>query len=373
MGNTCTIMGTVPLCENAMTARVFAVSREFDAPHAVVEPLRRQGGNMAEGRQKLKLLHLMRMLTEETDSECGLTMAQILERLEEVGISAERKSIYRDIEALRDFGLDVRTYQRAPVEYAVEDRDFALPELLLLVDAVQGSRFLTQRKSDSLVRGIKGLASARQRTLLDKRLHVDGRIKTQNESVFYSVDRIQEAIARRRRISFLYFKYDVSKNKRMQHGGDRYVETPVQLVYSDGYYYLVAFNEKHDGFANYRVDRMDDIVVLDESAQRNERIAGFDAQELEGRAFGMYSGEPVSATFLVDEEAMCSVIDRFGRDVHSVPVAEGMARVSAVVMKSPVFFGWLAQFGDRVRIEKPKRLACEYRDYLARIVGAYGD
>ena len=245
---------------------------------------------MAVNRQKLKLLYLMRMLEEETDSEQGLTMAQILEKLEEQGISAERKSIYRDIEALREFGVDVRTYQRAPVEYAVEHRDFAFPELLLLVDAVQSSRFLTQRKSDALVEGVKRLASKRQRALLDKRVHVEGRIKMQNESVFYSVDRIQEAIARKRMISFLYFKYDAAKRKKPQHDGGRYLETPVQLVYSDGYYYLVTFNEKHDDFATYRVDRMDRIMMMNEPALRNERIATFDTRELESRAFGMYRG-----------------------------------------------------------------------------------
>ncbi len=221
---------------------------------------------MAVNRQKLKLLYLMRMLEEETDAEQGLTMAQILERLEAQGITAERKGIYRDIEALREFGLDVRTYQRAPVEYALERRDFAFHELLLLVDAVQSSRFLTQRKSDALVAGVKRLATKRQRKLLDKRVHVEGRIKMQNESVFYSVDRIQEALAGKRKISFTYFKYDAEKRKKLQHDGRRYVETPVQLVYSEGYYYLVAFNEKHDGFANYRVDRMDRIEVPEEPA-----------------------------------------------------------------------------------------------------------
>ena len=165
---------------------------------------------MAVNRQKLKLLYLMRMLEEETDAEQGLTMSQILERLEAQGITAERKGIYRDIEALREFGLDVRTYQRAPVEYALERRDFAFHELLLLVDAVQSSRFLTQRKSDALVEAVKRLASARQCALLDKRLHVEGRIKMQNESVFHSVDRIQEAIAQKRQISFVYFKYDAA-------------------------------------------------------------------------------------------------------------------------------------------------------------------
>ena len=122
--------------------------------------------------------------------------------------------------------------------------------------------------------------------------------------MFGSVDRIQEAIALKRRISFVYFKYDAAKRKALQHNGERYIETPVQLVYAEGYYYLVVFNEKHDDFANYRVDRMDRIEVLDEPALKNERIATFDARELESRAFGMYSGEPVAATLLVDEEVM---------------------------------------------------------------------
>ena len=249
---------------------------------------------MAVNRQKLKLLYLMRMLQEETDSEQGLTMTQILERLEEEGVMAERKSVYRDIEALREFGLDIRTYQRSPVEYALENRDFALPELLLLVDAVQSSRFLTQRKSDALVRSVKQLASARQRALLDKRLHVEGRIKSQNESVFHNVDRIQEALARRRKITFLYFQYDAAKKKILQHDGAFYTETPVQLIYADGFYYLVAYNEKHGALAHYRVDRMDKIEVTDQPACRNELVAGFDARDLESHAFGMYAGEPVS-------------------------------------------------------------------------------
>lgn len=321
--------------------------------------------------QKLKLLHLMQILTDETDSEQGLTMPQILNKLEDKGISAERKSVYRDIEALREFGLDVRTYQRSPVEYAVGDRGFSYAELVLLVDAVQSSRFLTQRKSDALVQGVKQLASVHQRVLLDKRLHVEGRIKTQNESVFYNVDRIQEALVQRCKLSFVYFKYDGAKHKIMQHGGERYIETPVQLIYSDDYYYLVAFNEKYDSFVNYRVDRMDRIALVDEAACKNDRIATFSAEQFGSRAFGMYGGDPLSTTLLVDEEVMGAMIDRFGKDVESIPAGDGRARVYVTVMKSPVFFGWLSQFGTRVRIEKPRLLAEEYLAYLKEIVSAY--
>lgn len=326
---------------------------------------------MAVNRQKLKLLYLMRMLEEETDAEQGLTMSQILERLEAQGITAERKGIYRDIEALREFGVDVRTYQRAPVEYAVEHRAFAFAELQLLVDAVQSSRFLTQRKSDALVEGVKQLASRRQRALLDKRVHVEGRIKMQNESVFHHVDTLHEAIRRHRQVAFRYVKHDVNKRPQPQGGGRIYCETPVCLIYSEGCYYLIAYNEKHDSFPSYRVDRMQGLRITDEAAVRNERIATFDAAAYTSRTFSMFGGETTPATLLVEESVMSAIIDRFGKDVESAPVDATHARVHVTVAASPVFFGWLAQFGTAVRLEAPSALARQYADYLRDIADSY--
>lgn len=326
---------------------------------------------MAINRQKLKLLYLMRMLEEETDAERGLTMAQIIGKLEALGISAERKSIYRDIEALREFGVDVRTYQRAPVEYAVEHRAFAFAELQLLVDAVQSSRFLTQRKSDALVEGVKQLASRRQRALLDKRVHVEGRIKMQNESVFHHVDTLHEAIRRHRQVAFRYVKHDVNKCPQPQGGGRIYCETPVCLIYSEGCYYLIAYNEKHDSFPSYRVDRMQGLRITDEAAVRNERIATFDAATYTSRTFSMFGGETTPATLLVEESVMSAIIDRFGKDVESAPVDATHARVHVTVAASPVFFGWLAQFGTAVRLEAPSALARQYADYLRDIADSY--
>lgn len=326
---------------------------------------------MAINRQKLKLLYLMRMLEEETDAERGLTMAQIIGKLEALGISAERKSIYRDIEALREFGVDVRTYQRAPVEYAVEHRAFAFAELQLLVDAVQSSRFLTQRKSDALVEGVKQLASRRQRALLDKRVHVEGRIKMQNESVFHHVDTLHEAIRRHRQVAFRYVKHDVNKRPQPQGGGRIYCETPVCLIYSEGCYYLIAYNEKHDSFPSYRVDRMQGLRITDEAAVRNERIATFDAAAYTSRTFSMFGGETTPATLLVEESVMSAIIDRFGKDVESAPVDATHARVHVTVAASPVFFGWLAQFGTAVCLEAPSALARQYADYLRDIADSY--
>ena len=166
---------------------------------------------MKSENQKLKLLHLMRLFFEETDEKQGLTMPQIITKLQELGIDAERKAVYRDIAALKQFGLEVQKLPKtAPVQYALVNREFSEPELLLLVDAVQSSRFLTKSKSEALVRSIRTLGSKRQGALLDKCLHVEGRIKMQNESVFYNVDIIQAAIKAKRKVRFRYFKYDAS-------------------------------------------------------------------------------------------------------------------------------------------------------------------
>ncbi|MGI6536570.1 MAG: helix-turn-helix transcriptional regulator [Eggerthellaceae bacterium] len=326
---------------------------------------------MPRENQKLKLLYLAKIFQEETDGKVGLTMPQIIEHLREYGISAERKALYRDIKALREFGMDIRRYNRSPMQYALANREFSQPELLLLVDAVQSSRFLDIEKSRELIDSIRTLASKRQREALSKRMHVEGRIKMQNESVFYNVDIVQEAIQAHHKVSFHYFKYDVEKKKERQHGGDRYLESPVELIYSDGYYYLVAYNDKHDDFTNYRVDRMTEVMVSDEPATRNERIALFDPEAYTAQAFSMFNGEPKTISLIVDGDVMSSIVDRFGSDVESHALDESHARVYARVKVSDVFYGWLAQFGTKVRVEKPQSVVQGYTDYLQRIVDAY--
>lgn len=326
---------------------------------------------MSTENQKLKLLYLQRMFYEQTDEEHGLTMPQIIEGLEELGITAERKAIYRDIKALQEFGLEIHKLKTSPVEYALVKRQFSLAEMLLLVDAVQSSRFLTKRKSDDLVRSIRNLASKNQSKNLSKRLHVQGRIKMQNESIFYNVDMIQQAISKKRKVEFRYFRYDESKNRAFSHDGEAYVETPVQLMYSDGCYYLIAFNDKHNSLVTYRVDRMVDICVSSETAVKNQIIADFDVNDYEARAFGMFSGDPTTAVLLVKAEAMGAVIDRFGKDVQAASNNDGTATVTVSVMESPTFYGWLAQFGDQIIVQKPSALRRGYIEFLDKIKDAY--
>lgn len=323
---------------------------------------------MATSNQKLKLLHLARILHEETDEQRGLTMPQIIDKLADLGIDAERKALYRDIASLEEFGFSIEKLRTSPVQYALVSRKFEEGELLLLADAVQSSKFLTKTKAEKLTRAIKTLGSKRQAKSLSKHLHVEGRVKMQNESVFYSLDAIQQAMAAKRKVEFQYFKYDCNKNRVPQYDGRIYKETPVQMVYSGDCYYLIAFNDKHSNFVSYRVDRMLQVNVSDEAATRNADIATFDVTAYQSRLFGMFSGDAVRAQLLVAEDAMGAVIDRFGRDVKSTPAGEGFAHVNVTVTESPTFFGWVAQFGTLVKIEQPASLKNAYIDHLKGIL-----
>lgn len=325
---------------------------------------------MPADAQKLKILHLVRILETKTDDEHGLTGPQIIEELAQVGIDVERKTLYRDLDALRKFGYDVQKYHRRTVEYGLASRRFEDGELRLMADAVQSSKFLTKRKSDKLVKEIAKLGSMRLANDLRKQIHVEGRIKTQNESVFYNLDAIQRAITAKKKVEFQYFKHDENKNRVLQRNGEKYRETPVQLMYMDDCYYLIVWNDKHEGFANYRVDRMLHISVSSEEATRNEKIATFDVAKYQQRVFGMFNGDPVAVSLRVKSPAMNAVMDRFGKDVVCTPAGEGECLVNATVMEAPTFYGWLAQFGTDVVIESPESLRKSYAAHLRKILEA---
>lgn len=323
----------------------------------------------ANANAKLKLLYIREMLEQQTDREHGLTMKQIIERLNERGIQAERKSVYRDLDLLREVGLDIRTYQRNPVEYAIERRCFTIPELMLMIDAVQSSRFVTKLQCDKLVRNIKTLASENQRELLNKRIHVAGRIKSKNESVFGTIDVIHEAMRQRKKISFHYYKHDSSGQPVVQHNGKPYVLTPVKIVYADGFYYLDVWSDTHKGFSDYRIDRMKTVRVSDEPATRSAEITARANEDCDYQYFGRFNGETVAVTLDVEPDKIDIVLDRFGEDATFAPAEDGdHAQAQVCVKKSQQFFGWVAGLGGTVTIASPESLAEEYRDYLRGLI-----
>lgn len=316
------------------------------------------------GKSKLKILYLLKILQEETDAEHGLNMTQIISRLSEYGISAERKSIYDDLNVLRDFDIDVRTYQRNPVEYAIERRDFKFDELMLLVDAVQSSRAITDRQAQQLIRNIKTFASNSEQEKLDRSVHVVGRIKTENESVLSLVDAIHEALRLHCKVSFPYSKLGPDGKRYLTNHGNEHVVAPLGITYDDGFYYLSAWSPEHEDLTEFRLDRMNGIRVLkNEPATPIPQMAGQHVEE-DAAVFGRFKGKKMTAVLLAKPDKLEIVTDRFGDAVESITESEDGVRVRVRLLKSKQFFGWVAGMNKAVRIIGPQNLLVEYNAYL---------
>ena len=297
---------------------------------------------MARTTRKSRLLHLARVLFENTDPGAGLTCRELIERLSIKGQSVDRRTLYDDIHSLKSFGMDIRRRQHSTVEYYLGSRLFDETELLLICDAIQSTRFLTACMAQDLVERMGLLGSIGQRRHLAKKLDVEGRIRMQNESVFYALDCIQEAIDARQKIEFRYVQFDCSKKLVEREPGKVYVETPVHILTSDGFCYCVTYNDKHQKLLHYRIDRMQKLVVSSFPATRNACIANFDPGVYRGGMFGMYSGARKSVVLRVAESAVGGVIDRFGPEIDLFDNRDGTANAYVCVAESPVFYGWLA-------------------------------
>ena len=315
--------------------------------------------------QKLKLYYLYKILLEKTDDTHYITMPQILEELAAKGIIAERRSIYRDIDILNDFmGIEVIGEQwGSSYRYHVGQKQFELAELKLLVDAVQSSKFITERKSDKLIKKITTLASKYEAQQLKRQVHVQGRIKTMNESIFYNVDEIHNAIDANKRITFRYMRWDtdIKLVPRLLESREvkQYDVSPWALTWDDENYYLVAFDHAEQAIRHYRVDKMDKISVLDE---KREGKADFNPANYAKKNFGMFGGDERSVYVEFPASMVGVFIDRFGKDS---PIRkadrEGYYRTTVSVLVSDQFFGWIFALGPSVTIAGPDDVRDEYK------------
>lgn len=319
-------------------------------------------------KAKLKTLYVKQILEKETDAEHELSIRQIIERLEQFDIKAKRKSVYRDIEVLREFGCDIRSYQRNPVEYALIRRQFKLPDLMLMVDAVQSSKALTARQSTALVTNIKLLASDHERALLERRIHVPGRIKTKADCVFGNVDVIHDAMRLRRKVEFAYYRRDADGERHATRDGRPHVVTPVDIAYADGIYYLTAWDDDHENMVEYRLDRMGKARVSDSQATQNAEINHHVYDEDRYEYFGRFGGEEVTARLEVRADKVEIVLDRFGDGAEISKVDDETAKAFVKVRKSEQFFGWIAGMGNAVKIAGPDSLVREYICYLQELL-----
>jgi len=307
--------------------------------------------------QKLKILYLMRILLDQTDETHKLSVGEIISRLSDYGISVERKTIYDDIEALRQYGIDIVLDKSKPGGYYVAGRDFELPELKLLADAVQSSKFITEKKSTELIKKLQRLANTYDAGKLQRQVFIQNRVKNMNESIYYSVDTIHEAIAEGKKISFLYFDYNIRKELAPRRGGARYIVDPVALSWNDEYYYLIAYSDTHEGLTHYRVDRMTDTRKLDE--KRTKTTEKFNLAEYTKKVFGMFGGEETAVRLRISNSLANVVIDRFGKNITMVPDGDDHFTVNIRVALSPVFYGWLFQFGELCEVVSPQSLRDE--------------
>ena len=321
--------------------------------------------------QKNKLLFLYKLLLEHTDEEHPLSTARIIEILEENDIGAERKSIYNDMETLRLMGLDVQSRKGRGAGWFVGERDFQLPELKLLMDAVQSSRFITQRKSDTLIRKLEKLASTHQARQLQRQVYVSGRIKTMNESIYYNVDKLHMALSSAKVITFKYFDYNIKKEKVFRQEGRRYTVTPFGLIWNSENYYLAAFDHNSGQLRHYRVDKMAEIALTSLPRQGEEFRKTFQLADYAQKHFGMYRGEEVSVTLRARQTMVGVVLDRFGQDLILIPDGEDHFTVTLPVVVSPQFFGWLFGLDGGVEILRPLKAVEQYRAHLKQQLEKY--
>ena len=327
---------------------------------------------MAKGaNQKSKLLVLYQLLLERTDEDNPLSTQQIIEYLEQNGIGAERKSIYADMETLREMGVDVQSRRGRGAGWFIGEREFQLAELKLLMDAVQSSRFITQRKSDALIRKLEGLASRPQARQLQRQVYVSGRIKTMNESIYYNVDKLHAAISARKVITFKYFDYDMKKEKVFRQEGRRYTVTPFGLIWDSENYYLAAFDHNKGQLRHYRVDKMWEIALSSLPRQGEREFEAFNPADYTSKHFGMYRGEEVNITLRGTKNMVGVVLDRFGQDLILIPDGEEHFTVTLPVVVSPQFFGWLFGLDGGVELLRPAFAVEQYRAHLRRQLERY--
>ncbi len=319
--------------------------------------------------QKMKLLVLQQLLLTRTDEEHPLTIQQMIDELERWDIKAERKSLYDDMEVLRTFGLDVQSRKGRASGWFVGSREFELPELKLLVDAVQSSKFITRKKSDALIRKLEGMASTHQAKQLQRQVYVSNRVKTMNESIYYTVDTLHGAIGSRKPVSFRYFDYNSRKEKVFRRQGKRYAVSPCGLVWDNENYYLVAWDHGSDQVRHYRVDKMSEIRA--ENEPPDPKAKAVDMAGYAQKYFGMFSGEDATLTLRFREEMANLVLDRFGQEAILVPGEAGFFTVTVAVVVSPQFWGWLFGLGDGVELLAPPKAVEAYRAQLEKVKSIY--
>ena len=316
-------------------------------------------------------------MLEKTDENHALTINEIKELLAQYDIHTERKALYDDLQILETFGLDICRTRSTTVRYFVGSRDFEIPELKLLVDAIQSSKFITHKKSLKLIKKLEGLVSENDGKQLQREVYVTNRVKTLNEQIYYNVDEIHNAISDNRKISFKYYKWEVDFSGRQKiikterREGKTYSVSPWALCWDDENYYLVAYDSDAGIIKHYRVDKMEGIRISDKPRDGSQIFEKFNLAHYAKSVFSMFGGEECEVKLSVENDLIGVIVDRFGSDVYIVRESDSSFLITVKVMLSPQFYAWLFGLGPKVRMLTPKRAVDEYKDKISELNALY--
>lgn len=316
--------------------------------------------------QKLKLLYIVKILESETDEEHAVSTQELIDKLATYGVTAERKSIYDDIAKLQDFGYDIiQKENRHGGGYYLASREFQVAELKLLVDAVQSTRFMTEKKSRELIGKLEQMVSKHEAKQLQRQVYVAGRVKTENESIYYQIDALHKAIQENRQIRFSYLEWN--SKKELVPKNKVYQVSPWILMWKDENYYLVAYDEAAQTLKHYRTDKLLNVEVLELGREGQEYYGKLNPVEYVNKTFGMYGAREEDVILTFPKELVGVIIDRFGKDVSIRPDTERL-RARVRVMASKQFFGWVAGVGKELQIAGPGHVQEEYRIWLEELL-----
>ena len=331
---------------------------------------------MAENMQKIKLIKLYELLQKETDSDHAMSRTVLCQRLNDMSISSNVRTLSKDIDALNANGFEILNYLKDKEKfYYVPEHALTIPEIKILIDALQAASFVTEKKTAELIEKVAALGGSHQAELLKENMVCFNTRKHTNEAILYTVDGIEDAIIRRKKIEFNYFHLNEKAERVYVATSDgskkRYYVEPVALIFNEDNYYLMAYSSKHpDSTANYRIDRIDHLTVVEESVMSDEAVARIDGvAEYTEQVFKMFSGELEDVVIQFNKQLIGPVFDKFGEDTPMMTVNDTTCAATVHVQISPPFFGWLAQFGNKMHIISPANVIDQYREHINNIVG----
>ena len=321
-----------------------------------------------ENSQKIKLLKLMELLRQETDEQHPMAATVVCQKLNDMEVACDRRTLTRDIQALNEYGYEVMTTMLSHEKaYYVEDRSFSVPELKILIDAVQAASFVTDKKTTELIEKIANLGVSHSAEILQSNMVCFNTRKHHNESIYYNVNYLEDAIEQKKKVIFYYFDLKENGEKVYRNGHHHYVVEPIALVFNEDNYYMVCYSARHDNTTNYRVDRMDTVEVIDEDICEKAIELRSSVNCLTEQAFKMYGGQPTDITIQFNDKLIGVVYDKFGEDIKMVRINENYCVASVKVQISPTFWGWLFQFGKQMTVLSPEGVINEYKQRLREL------